>query len=211
MIIRILILLLFAAPVYAQVRVVDGDTLDIGETRYRLEGIDAPEAGQTCQTPKGTWKCGKEATEALIALVSQANVICAPVTVDDFGRTIATCSADGRDLGAEMTQRGLAWAFRKYSDSYNAEETKAKIEGLGIWSAPNAPAWEYRAAKWEVAEQKTPEGCPIKGNISSSGKIYHTPWSRDYGRTRISLSKGERWFCSEAEAIRAGWRPPRTH
>ena len=50
--------------------------------------------------------------------------------------------------------------------------------------------------------------CNIKGNIShNSGKrIYHMPGDRDYERTRISTSRGERYFCSEAEARAAGWR-----
>lgn len=56
--------------------------------------------------------------------------------------------------------------------------------------------------------QETPkQSCSIKGNISSSGeKIYHLPSGRDYGKTQIDTSKGERWFCSEAEAVAAGWR-----
>ncbi|HEX7456359.1 MAG TPA: thermonuclease family protein, partial [Candidatus Nanoarchaeia archaeon] len=44
-------------------------------------------------------------------------------------------------------------------------------------------------------------------NISSSGeKIYHMPGQRYYNKTVISESKGERWFCSEEEAQKAGWR-----
>lgn len=44
------------------VAVIDGDTIDIGGTRYRLHGIDAPEAGQTCaKQGGGTWQCGKQA------------------------------------------------------------------------------------------------------------------------------------------------------
>jgi endonuclease YncB( thermonuclease family) len=41
------------------VRVVDGDTLDVGGTRVRLHGIDAPEIGQHCNRPDGLrWDCG---------------------------------------------------------------------------------------------------------------------------------------------------------
>lgn len=57
--------LLLATQSIAQsgVRVVDGDTLQIGQTTYRLFGIDAPEHGQKCATRGGgSWSCGKEAT-----------------------------------------------------------------------------------------------------------------------------------------------------
>jgi len=60
------------------------------------------------------------------------------------------------------------------------------------------------------AIQKVEEGtedCVIKGNISSSGeKIYHVPSQRYYNQTVITTSKGERWFCNEEEAKKAGWR-----
>jgi hypothetical protein len=39
-------------------------------------------------------------------------------------------------------------------------------------------------------------------------KIYHAPWSKHYAATRIDTAKGERRFCSEAEAKAAGWRAP---
>jgi hypothetical protein len=45
----------------------------------------------------------------------------------------------------------------------------------------------------------------IKGNISSSGeRIYHVPGQRYYDKTRIDVLQGERWFCTEQEAIAAG-------
>jgi hypothetical protein len=53
-------------------------------------------------------------------------------------------------------------------------------------------------------------GCKIKGNISAKGeKIYHLPGSSSYERTAINERAGERWFCSEDEAVAAGWRAPR--
>jgi endonuclease YncB( thermonuclease family) len=53
-----------------------------------------------------------------------------------------------------------------------------------------------------------PGSCQIKGNIGSNGRIYHVPGSAAYDRTQIDESRGERWFCTEAEARAAGWRPP---
>ena len=53
------------------------------------------------------------------------------------------------------------------------------------------------------------EQCLIKGNINSKGeKIYHLPGSSSYDSTKIDTSQGERWFCTEYDAIRAGWHAP---
>jgi len=48
----------------------------------------------------------------------------------------------------------------------------------------------------------------IKGNISlrSGERIYHVPGQRYYDQTKINGLFGERWFCTEREAIAAGWR-----
>jgi hypothetical protein len=100
--------------------------------------------------------------------------------------------------------------FRRYSDRFIEEEDAARAAGTGLWQTNFEPPWQYRAKRWDVAAQKAPDGCPIKGNINRDGeRIYHTPWgSQWYDRTRISTSKGERWFCSEREALDAGWRAP---
>ncbi len=50
------------------------------------------------------------------------------------------------------------------------------------------------------------EQCLIKGNIDDSGqRIYHVPGGYYYDFTVVEESKGERWFCTEAEAQTAGW------
>ena len=55
-----------AAEVSGPARVIDGDTLDIGTTRVRLFGIDAPESAQRCKDAKlAEWACGRSATRAL--------------------------------------------------------------------------------------------------------------------------------------------------
>lgn len=190
-------------------RVIDGDTIEIDDVTYRSNGIDAPEHGQTCNLPSGkTWPCGKRATETLSDMVEGVEVRCDGSETDGYGRTIATCYIGDLDLNREMVASGLAWAFVKYSTVYLDEEASAKSSRLGIWQAPSEPAWEYRAARWITDEHNTPDGCPIKGNISKNGLIYHAPWSPWYNRTKVSVEKGERWFCNEAEAVAAGWRAP---
>jgi hypothetical protein len=51
-------------------------------------------------------------------------------------------------------------------------------------------------------------GCDIKGNISftSGNKIYHVPGGEFYNQTQIDAEQGERWFCTEEEAVANGWR-----
>ncbi|MBD9541429.1 thermonuclease family protein [Ensifer sp. ENS04] len=198
-----------AAVLSGQARVVDGDTLEVAGVVVRLHGVDAPEAGQRCNLTKTTaWPCGEAAMDRLAELVS-ARITCQGTEHDAYGRLLAICqTSDGSVLNSLLVAQGYAWAFRKYSTDYVAEEETARAKKSGVWQAPTQAPWDYRAAKWAVAEKASPNGCPIKGNISSNGHIYHPPWSPWYAKTKVTLSKGERWFCSESEAIAAGWRAP---
>ena len=68
------------------------------------------------------------------------------------------------------------------------------------------PPWDWRRGM-RLADAKTPGDCAIKGNVNRDGEhIYHLPGGRWYDQTRISSEKGERWFCTEAEAWETGWR-----
>jgi hypothetical protein len=55
---------------------------------------------------------------------------------------------------------------------------------------------------------KPPPGCDVKGNTSyrTGELIYHLPGQQFYDRTVIDPGQGERWFCTEEEAITNGWR-----
>lgn len=192
--------------------VIDGDTLEIAGQRVRLEGIDAPEADQTCGGGWfGTWKCGRTATAALKWMTGGRRVECESAGRDKYGRVLGWCTADGRDINAEMVRGGNAWAFVKYSTRYEKLEAKARSAKVGIWKGESEPAWLYRERQWTVAETEAPKGCAIKGNVTSNGHIYHMPWSPWYAKVRVESAKGERWFCSEGEAARAGFRPAMSH
>lgn len=103
-----------------------------------------------------------------------------------------------------MVREALACSFCRYSSDYNDRAAR-----VGIWEAQTEPAWDYRAHRWDVALQDAPEGCPIKGNINREGeRIYHAPWSPWYARTKVNEATGEKWFCSEGDALAAGWRAP---
>jgi len=194
-----------AATVSGVPRVVDGDTLVVENTRVRLFGIDAPESKQTCQRASGgAWSCGAAATAALRALAAQ-EVRCSGDEEDRYGRLIAVCRAGGRDLNAAMVARGAAFAYRKYSMAYVRQEVEAKSARRGVWQG-NAERPDLVRAQTRAVTPPPKSGCAIKGNISGRGHLYHVPGMRSYEATRINTRKGERWFCSEAQAKAAGWR-----
>lgn len=199
-------------------RIVDGDTLRIGAETIRLEGIDAPEAKQHCRDAAGApYACGAIATKVLARLAGGSALACRGHARDRYGRLLATCEAAGNNLNRAMVQAGWALAFRRYSHRYLGDEREASSERRGMWSGSFQEPWAWRAAargrpspsvRPEVIKAETSR-CRIKGNISASGRIYHVPGSPHYADTRIDPSRGERWFCSVAEARRAGWRAPR--
>lgn len=206
----------FAGPVGAQVFdgplvVIDGDTFDVGHTRVRLYGVDAPEIGQSCTNPSGVaWDCGTWVSEQVRARFEGQNVRCEEVVQDLYGRSVARCSVRGKDLGRALVQEGLALAYRKYSMVYDLDEKGAVVTGRGLHGHVMARPEDYRRAVRadRVAQNPAPDpACVIKGNINSKGRrIYHMPGQDHYDRTSIRPSNGERWFCTEAGARTAGWR-----
>lgn len=191
-------------------RVIDGDTLVLGSETFRLEGIDAPEVAQTCHDQTGKpYRCGEDSRAFLRATIGSSEVTCTGSQTDGYGRKLGTCYAGATNLNRLMVEQGHAYAFVRYSQRYLPEQAMARQGGKGVWSGTSVAPWDYRKERWQVSEQTAPGGCPIKGNISDRGRIYHSPWSPHYARTRINEAAGERWFCSEGEALAAGWRPPR--
>ena len=127
-------------------RAIDGDTIVIGGARVRLEGIDAPEAGQTCAGGGvSSWACGTAASDALAQLLAGQHVTCTGSGYDFYGRLLASCAVAGRELNAEMVRSGLAWAFVRYSQRYAALEAEARSRRVGLWRGSPEPPWDFRA------------------------------------------------------------------
>lgn len=197
-----------AVTVTGMAKAIDGDTLEIRGQRVRIQGIDAPETGQTCDLVSRTIPCGQEATEALARKVGRNQVTCTGTERDRYDRLIAVCLVGGIDVGGWLIEQGRAVAFLKYSRDYVAVERRAKEKKAGIWSTTFLMPWDYRAqvASAVPAEAPNPK-CVIKGNISAKGeKIYHLPGGAMYAKTDVEPARGERWFCTPQEAEAAGWR-----
>ena len=197
-------------------RVIDGDTIEVGSARIRLFGVDAPESTQSCVVGSRPWPCGRRATRALAGRIDGRSVACEERDRDRYGRIVAVCRHDGQDVNAWLVREGWALAYRRYSRAYVDEEAAAKAARRGVWRGEFVPPWDWRSGNRLKATTRDPPrvaardrgACRIKGNIShnSGRRIYHVPGDRDYEGTRISPSRGERYFCTEAEARAAGWR-----
>ena len=192
----------------------DGDTFVIWKQSIRLAGIDAPEFSQDCEDSAGkSFNCGAAALNYLKKIVSTHEVRCTGSQEDTYDRLLATCYVGDTNINEQLVIAGWAVAFLKYSDIFAQQEARAKADKKGMWKGSFVRPADYRQTRWDEVQTLSSNaegGCVIKGNINSKGvKIYHTPWSsRHYNRTKISTSKGERWFCDEAEALAAGWRAP---
>lgn len=213
--------------VSGRAQVIDGDSVYVGGVEVRLYGVDAPEAKQTCAIDGVRWPCGQQATRALRQLIDGRVVACDERDRDSYGRVVAVCRLDGADVNAWLVENGWAIAYRRHARAYIGAESVAETAKRGIWRGDFVAPWNWRQAEsrnvaaadlrpqrpMSSRRTETPVRqrgqCNIKGNVSyNSGKrLYHRPGDPDYADTRISTSRGERWFCSEAEAKAAGWQP----
>ena len=189
------------------VQVIDGDTLDVGGVRVRLHAIDAPELDQVCLAGSREVPCGRWVRDAVKVRYAGRVASCTALDTDRYGRTVARCTVDGQDIGGMLVSDGLAFAYLKYGRDYAPHQARAAANARGLHAMQVQSPEQFRRERTATAE--APDGCPIKGNISDNGRIYHKPGQAFYDRTRIDPARGERWFCSEAEAQAAGWRAAR--
>ena len=192
-------------------RAVTGDTLRIGSRLVQLAGIEAPEISQVCRDRrKRAWRCGQSARRALRRVLGRKRVVCTEVVKADGGRFRATCRAGKMEVAAEVVRKGYAFAQGTIFKTYAEVEAVARDAKLGVWQGKAQRPADFRAQRWEVASKSAPDGCPIKGRVVRRAKVYVLPWALDYRQVRVRRRRGERWFCSEAEATSAGFRPSST-
>lgn len=191
------------------ITMVDGDTLRVGASQnLRLVAIDAVETDQTCETEQGVlFACGAWVTRTVKAAFNGRHAVCALRGIDRYDRPLVTCRVDGGDLGARLVREGWARTYRE-NTTYAAQEKEAVLMARGLWSFVMQDPAVHRQTRVRGRHAPDPR-CVIKGNISGNGRIYHVPGNEHYDRTGIRTDKGERWFCTEAEARAAGWRPAR--
>ncbi|WP_024513503.1 thermonuclease family protein [Bradyrhizobium sp. ARR65] len=141
-----------------QVNIIDGDTLEMHGIRIRLWGIDAPESTQLCRGDDSEqYRCGARAANELDTFIARRLVNCSPMSLDRYGRTVATCSVGGADLGDWLVRNGLALDWPEYSKGkYSADQNKAEQAGRGIWKGSYVEPWLFRVC---IRAGGTPANC----------------------------------------------------
>ncbi|PIU37079.1 hypothetical protein COS77_01305 [Candidatus Roizmanbacteria bacterium CG06_land_8_20_14_3_00_34_14] len=172
-------------------KVIDGDTVDTeGGERLRLYEIDAPEYPKDC--------LGVDAKARMEELVFNKKIQYEKIGKDNFGRVLAYVYVDKLLINEVMTEEGLAYFIKGKTMTVNSlpieqSQEKAKLVNRGVWSS---------------FCQTKKEGCVIKGNYrpADNTRIYHTPDCYNYDKITIKRGTSDRWFCNEAEAIKAGFK-----
>ena len=199
------------------VEVTDGDTIkvkyngNIVKVRYLL--IDTPE---TNHHTLGKQPYGEEAKQRNKELLDSGDVSIEfdiGDRLDDYGRMLAYIYVDGESVQEKLLEEGLArvaYIFppnTRYLDEFEKASKIAEEKSLGIWDTENYVTnrgFDAKATSTiSTVKEKQPSGkCNIKGNINRQGKkIYHVPTGKYYEQTNPEV-----WFCTELDAIGAGFK-----
>jgi endonuclease YncB( thermonuclease family) len=235
-VIPLLGMLLLANPVRAASPIVrDANTIQLGETTYRLDGVDAPELDQVCiDDHADPWSCGVDARDQLTRLVGGHAIHC-----DDLGpdkahrkRHLGLCTAQGEtlSLNQQLIRLGFAMNFQPSAKSrFDKDQAGARDDRKGIWKGCFVAPQEFRLGKKDGAllggacpadkdreirsvlfpqDLAMPPRCSIKGKFAVRARVTgHVGIYHLQGcRSYPALTRPDRWFCSEDDAQAEGFR-----
>lgn len=172
--------------------ILDGDTITLeGKTRFRLRNIDAPEM-ENCG--------GAEAKKELERIIGNNRVTVKEEILDNWGRPMGYLYIGDKLVNEEMLKTG--WVRYHTDATSGAKEMKIiedqnKLNNIGV----------YSQKCYQMENTDNPK-CNIKGNTDPSNsaiKKYYVPGCVQYKTTIVEMDRGEKWFCSEAEARSAGY------
>ncbi len=202
----------FEKRLHNVVEVVDGDTIIIeNNIRVRLLGIDAPEKSE-CY--------GEKARAELAKLIVGREIILEKDQSgeDNFNRLlryvfvwIESPDKDNIFVNEKIIRAGLARVQyvkpnRRYLALLQAAEREAQEKRVGLWGECSVSKDDNKLER-EQKSNAPNKKCVIKGNINKRyEKDYFLPGCPNYKRVIVDERKGERWFCSENEAKKAGWQ-----
>jgi len=173
--------------------VIDGDTILLdGKVKLRLRHIDAPEI-DNCK--------GQEAKQYLEDLVKGKKIIIQEKILDQRGRPLALIYLNNVLINQKLLEQGLA----RYHHDQTTQEELLKQIGLEV---KESKIGIFSSECYQQGKNLDNPDCVIKGNIDvndKSLKRYFLPGCVQYNFAIVEKDKGERWFCTEEEAKKAGY------
>ena len=127
-----------------EIKIIDGDTIHLNNEKIRFTGIDTPELKQTCNKNNVIIYCGIEAKKLLIDKIGKNKVHCVRKGKDQYKRTLAECFVNNLSLSRFLVREGYAFAYRKYSKKFIADEDFARSNNIGMWSMNFEYPWDWR-------------------------------------------------------------------
>lgn len=177
-------------------RIIDGDTIELQNNEtIRYIGIDAPEAVE-CFSQEATELNKSLVLNQKIKLVFDEN------NMDRFGRKLAYVFVKDPKTKEEIFVNEYlleVGAGKFFLDTVNLKHQEEFVQAAET-------AHQEKQGLWKTCATDPKEGCLIKGNLDKLDKrYYHLPSFRHYSSVVINLEKGDQWFCTEQEAIKAGF------
>ena len=126
------------------IKITDGDTIRINGEKIRFSGIDTPELRQTCLKQGIEVPCGIEAKQILIDKIADNKIVCIREGKDQYKRTLAECFVNDESLSSYLVKSGYAFAYRRYSKKFIADEDFARTNKIGMWSMEFDYPWDWR-------------------------------------------------------------------
>lgn len=170
-------------------RVIDGDTIVVDNNQeIRLMSVNAPEI-KLCG--------GQQSKDFLEKLILGKQVRLNGQLNDHFGRLLALVYLDGQLVNKTLISAG--WARFTSTASVESENlksafAKAKADKIGIFSSLCLQDLNPSNSK-----------CNIKGNNREGKKTYFYPGCGNYSNVFVELDQGDAWFCSQPDAVAAGF------
>lgn len=173
------------------INVVDGDTFDIGNgERVRMYGINAPEYPNGCMAEDSKKRLSDLILNKKIKIINKGK--------DNFGRSLGMIYIDKLSINKVLVTEGLA--------IYDGKVNPDNKEVLEMENANNEAKMTSRGL-WSSKCSQLNKKCVIKGNFreADNTKVYSLPNCYNYNKTIVDPTGRDKWFCSEAEAVAAGF------
>lgn len=179
--------------------VIDGDTIRLADgTRVRYIGIDAPEK-EGCYAQEAKQVNQKLVIGKKVRIETDLN------EMDRFGRTLAYVYLEKTNKEKVFVNEYL---LSQGAGEFFLDTVNQRYEFLLVTAAEKAHS--QNKGLWSVCAPDPQSGCQIKGNLDRlDHRWYHLPEFRHYDQVVINLSKGDRWFCTETQAQKAGFQRAR--